>query len=190
MASKRDKILQGARAHYREVGTAQFTMRGAAEESGVTASALYYHFDDRSELLSELVRIGFVHLLEQLRTAADARTPADRLRESCRTYVRFALDHPRDYEAMFLDEEVSMERVTESMAGGERPTYRFLVEQVKECMEVGQLGSRDPREVSLLLWSSVHGLCSLHLAGHFEKERTFREIAHREIELLLDALGP
>lgn len=190
MASKRDKIVQGARAHYREVGTSRFTMRGAAEESGVTASALYYHFDDRSELLSELVRIGFVRLLEQLRTAAAAPTPVDRLRESCRTYVHFALDHPRDYEAMFLDEDISMQRITEGMAGGERPTYRFLVEQVKECMEVGHLASRDPQDVSLLLWSGIHGLCSLQRAGHFENERAFREIAHREIELLFDALGP
>lgn len=190
MASKRDKILHGARVHYREVGAKQFTMRGAASESGVSASALYYHFDDRAELLSEIVRIGLVRLLEALRTATDAPTAGARLRESCRVYVRFALEYPRDYEALFLDEAVPVEGVAGNMADGERPTYRFVVEEVKECMEVGHLRSRDPHEVSLLIWSAIHGLCSLQLGGHFEDEQTFREIADREIELLLGALRP
>lgn len=190
MEGGRKKILKGARAHYRAVGIDQFSMRGAADEIGVTAAALYYHFDDRAELLAEIVRIGFVRLLESLRAATDAETAAGRLRESCRAYVRFALEHPRDYEAMFLDETVPVKRFSESLTRGESPTFQFLVDQVKECMHVGHLSQGDPVETSLLIWSAVHGLCSLHLAGRFEDEDTFLEIADREIELLIGALEP
>lgn len=183
-------MLQGATEHFEEVGAEAFSMRGAARRSGVTAAALYHHFEDRSELLESVVEVGFDRLLGYLRASSTPPTPGERLRAGWRAYVDFAVENPRFYEHMFLNGNLPSRGFSESLARGESPTFQHLVRLVEICMEAGELRRGDRHRLSLLIWSAVHGLCSVYLAGRFEDDAAFREIADDQMELLLSALGP
>ena len=64
----RERILQVAAEHFVAGGYEGTSMREIAVDCGITKAALYYHFDSKSELLTEV----FNDYLEQLNAAIQA----------------------------------------------------------------------------------------------------------------------
>lgn len=64
----RERILQVAAEHFVAGGYEGTSMREIAAACGITKAALYYHFDSKSELLTEV----FNDYLDQLGTAIEA----------------------------------------------------------------------------------------------------------------------
>ena len=98
----RQQILTEARELFLEDGLAGFSMRAVASRVGVSATALYRHFNDKDALLASLLSEAFATFGSYLGRALGGRTPIERFRAIGLAYVDFALDHPRDYELMFL----------------------------------------------------------------------------------------
>jgi AcrR family transcriptional regulator len=60
----RERISTAAREVFLRDGVAGVSMRKIADEVGVSAAAIYRHFDSKDALLSEIVVTG-LHVLEQ-----------------------------------------------------------------------------------------------------------------------------
>jgi hypothetical protein len=77
------------------------------------------------------------------------------------------LDHPRDYELMFLTNcgELGFKRIAREIEERSRPTFTFLVERIEECMTARVMAKADPLKAALFVWSTVHGTASLWLYG-------------------------
>jgi AcrR family transcriptional regulator len=56
LPSTRDRILAAAARLFAELGFASASMPAIAEQSGITAGAIYRHFESKAELLLEVVR--------------------------------------------------------------------------------------------------------------------------------------
>ena len=59
VADTRERIVEEARDLYLTAGLAGLSMRKVAERVGVTATALYRHFEDKQALLLAVVQAGF-----------------------------------------------------------------------------------------------------------------------------------
>lgn len=158
-----ERILGEAMALFHAAGLKAVTMRAVAARAGVSPMAIYRHYAGRDELLRGLVAEAqalFLHYLQQAQAGRDAW---ERLSLSGRAYMRFALEHPREY-ALVFQEPVG------SGADGKRSwqsaaTFRFLVDRVRECADAGDIEAPEPEAAALTLWAQVHGLVSLYLAG-------------------------
>lgn len=164
MSEGRTRILEAARSVFLEGGAEAVTMRRVAERVGVTPTALYRHYDDKKELLNEVIAAGFETFGGYLVRSLQGRTPKDRLERSGTAYLSFALEQPETYRTLFMV----------PVPGGSRPvgdpgcsatTFRFLTDRVRECMESGELHKDDPEAVAVAIWAHVHGLVSLYLTG-------------------------
>ena len=71
----RDKVIEIAARQIRDNGADGFSMRGVAEEVGVTAMALYHHFDCKNALIAE----AFLHTLKAQAPTALPDDPVDRI---------------------------------------------------------------------------------------------------------------
>lgn len=187
----RERILRAARSQFSDAGEQGFTMREVARRGGVTAAAIYHHFEGREELLGEVLRLGFEEFEAYLRRALEAGTPHERLLGTASAYIDFALDHPRDYEVMFMRPGVpGVRRYPEDFDAGESPGFQLVQGRVEECMEAGLLREEDPLRTTFLLWAAVHGLVSLRLAGRFPgPAERFRTVAMERMGRLVEALG-
>lgn len=189
MGEGRQGILSAARSHFSEVGAGGFTMREVARRGGVTAAAIYHHFDGREELLREVLRLGFAEFETRMERALTREAPRDRLLATAEAYIDFAMDHPRDYEVMFMRPDVpGARRFPTDFAAGRSPAFQVVVGRVHECMAAGVLREADPIRTALLLWATVHGLVSLYLVGRFDGA-DFRSLALERMDALVDALG-
>jgi AcrR family transcriptional regulator len=165
--STRERIVEHARDLYVEGGMAALSMRKVADRVGVSATALYRHFDRKETLLMEVCRTGFERFTSYLLRGLAGSTPRERLRLSGEGYVRFALDNPAYYRIMFMasrDDFGFAELPAQSSETMTR-SFHLLVDRVRECQDAGLLRAGDPAELAVLIWSASHGLVSLYLCG-------------------------
>jgi AcrR family transcriptional regulator len=189
----RARLVGEARDLYLEGGLARFSLREVARRAGVVAGAVYNHYDGKEALLREVCSEGFRIFASYLWRALQAPTPPERLSSSAEQYLRFGLEHPRDYRFLFMAAAEDVAALGPIHKGKDpEPTFQFLVDRVRECMEAGVLARRKPEEVAMLIWSHVHGLVSLRLSGHLGRigsDAAFAGFYERAFEKLVASLG-
>ncbi|MFB6240018.1 MAG: TetR/AcrR family transcriptional regulator [Gemmatimonadota bacterium] len=178
MPTQREDILDCACGLYLEEGLEGFSMRELARRVGVTAPALYRHYENREELLAEVVGEAYRQLVQYLYRALEGETPTERFRLAGEGYLDFALEQPRLYQIVYASRDVlGMERLPEEAREQACAIGQFWDDRVREVMAAGTLEERDPTEVSLTLWSHAHGLIALYLRGLIEvDEEEFRDL--------------
>ncbi|WP_328807639.1 TetR/AcrR family transcriptional regulator [Nonomuraea antri] len=156
----RAACLRAARELLEEDGSAGLSLRAVARRAGVSQTAPYRHFADRDALVSAVAAQGYRELAGHLAAAHPAPASADDLAAVAVAYVRFALDHPALFRAMFAEpcDPGSEERVaaTAAISGYVRGVVRSA------------FPGADPDAMSTTVWALVHGLAFLHLDGKFD----------------------
>jgi AcrR family transcriptional regulator len=170
-SATRERILEEARDLFVAGGMNGFSMRKVAERVGVSATAIYRHFEGKETLLLAVVEAGFELFTSYLLRARSGATAAERLERSGEAYLRFALDHPGYYRVMFMSsrEDFGFERLPAQSVARQTGAFGQVVARVGECQDAGLLRPGDPGELAVLLWSFSHGLASLYLGGHLRQ---------------------
>jgi AcrR family transcriptional regulator len=188
----RSRILSVASELYAKEGLSGLSMRKVAEKVGLTATAIYRHFEDKEALLQALGAEGFRLFGSYLWEALGEGTPEARLVRTGERYLRFALEQSRYYEVIFISpaSELGLERLPQQNRERLGSSFQFLVDRVKECMAAGVLAPAEPLDVAVSIWAHVHGLVSLRLMGHLGKveESQFEALFHRSVARLLAGL--
>jgi AcrR family transcriptional regulator len=163
----RRALIDAALGLIEKEGAAALSLRAAARRAGVSTAAPYRHFPSRKALLAAVAEEGFRLLGEEIRRAIAPHgdNAARRLGESGVAYVLFAAANPSRYNVM-LSPELADRTAHPSLAAAEEDTRRLLLDAVRDYQEAGWMDSRDPGELALSAWSSVHGLASLITSGH------------------------
>lgn len=189
----REAILHAAHRLYLEEGLAGLSMRKVAREVGISATAIYRHFEDKEAMLFHVVAEGSHLFLEYLSRGLKGRSPEERLRLTGEGYLQFALEHASYYRIMFMapKEHVGLVRLNERAAESFAPTFTFLVDRVRECIEAKALAPGNAEEVSAMIWANCHGLCALRLTDHLhtQSEAEFRSFYRRATDTFRKGLA-
>ena len=94
--SKKQELAQAARDLLLSTGLSGLSMRKVARACGVSATAIYRHYQDKDELVAQAVLEGFRIFGSYLMDALEQKTPIRRFRVLGRRYFDFALDNPAD----------------------------------------------------------------------------------------------
>ena len=176
MSEQREKILACACELYLEDGLDGFSMRKLAKQVGVTAPALYRHFESKEHVITDVVREAYREFTGALQRALEGRTPLERFFMAGEGYLDFALKHPRWYELLFISpNQLGRDELPEDLQTQGCAVHQFWVDRVRECMDAGVLVEGDPVRTSLTMWAHAHGMLTLYHHGHFRMdEETFR----------------
>ncbi|WP_269516383.1 TetR/AcrR family transcriptional regulator [Brevundimonas subvibrioides] len=160
--ARRAEILEAAERIFVEVGYEGATIRRIADEVGLSSTALYMHFSEKSEILHEICRVAFARLQAMNQAVMDEPGPPDqRLRRLLEAYVAFGFDNPNAYRLTYLTRPVEARDGAQTAAqnlGGE--LYRAFEAVVGDMAEQGHLRG-DPRTAAQTLWAGAHGVVSL-----------------------------
>jgi AcrR family transcriptional regulator len=195
MSEQREKILVHASDLFLKDGLEGFSMRKLARRVGVTAPALYRHFESKEALVFAVLGEAYRRMARHLYAALEGQTPRDRLRLAGEGYVTFALEHPRLYDALFASPElVGIAELPPDVEAQGCAVGRFWNDRIRECMDVGILRRADPEAVGLTLWAHAHGLISLHargllMPGEDADSAAFMDIYRASIARLIEGLG-
>lgn len=153
-----------------ELGEDGLTMRAIARRLGVSATALYQHFESKAAILRELRFRGIENLDQYLISAFDRTEPIARLESYATLYLRFSREHPWMYALLTQLPEDWGPGSAERREVSER-TVRYVAQALMQCREQGTLREGVSFETApLMLWASLHGVALLMSSGRLRGE--------------------
>jgi len=161
---RRAEILQAAERIFVAEGYDGDTIRKIADEVGVSSTALYMHFPDKSCILLEICQGTIRQLLERNAEIADKpMDAANRVKLMLESYMRWGLDHPNAYELVFSNvrhiSAVMADEATTADLGSQ--CYEIFSGVVREIAAEGRLRTGTADSAAQALWASCHGVVAL-----------------------------
>lgn len=180
-AQRHRLILAVARELAEAEGWEAVTTRRLAERVEYSQPVLYGHFKGKDAIVAAVAEEGFTELAELLREARTAAEvsgePGDGLRAVCQAYLRFAVEHPALYQAMFVM-PTQLKFASEETSAPLRAGFEAFVVAVPEG-----LGDREWR--AELLWAALHGISVLSATGRIPAEGE-----SKRLDLLINGIAP
>lgn len=166
----RRALLQAALRTIQKHGFDALTLRAVGDELGVSRSALYRHFADKSALLTAVAAEGFRSLRLDLLAAWERGGKGDAGFEAMgEAYVRFAVANPWHYRVMFgggFELDTSDAELGEEGAGA----FQALVDALLDQQARGLARRDDAQTQANFVWAQVHGIAMLAIDGNFEHQ--------------------
>ena len=164
----RAALLDAALSELTEKGPRRFSLRQVAARAGVSHAAPYRHFPHKDALLAALVREGLGSLTRCLREAnqVPASTARERLGRLGRAYVGYGRKNPKLLTLIFSDLGFgALGAVPPNIpVKADYDAFGELESTIKACQREGSLDPNlDSGVLSLLVWSTVHGLAILFI---------------------------
>ena len=156
----RTACLRAARELLEEDGSGALSLRAVARRAGVSPTAPYRHYADRDALVSAVAAEGYRDLAGYLAAAHPAPSTPDDLVAVAVAYVRFALDHPALFRAMFAEPC--------DPGSAERAEATAVLSAYVDTLVRGAFPGGDREGTPTAVWALVHGLAFLHLDGKLD----------------------
>lgn len=145
-----------------EHGLESLSLRKLATRVAASTSVVYTLFGSKDGLLRAMAQHALEMLSESMATVEPA-VSLQHIRELALAFRGAALASPTYYRLLqrgvLRDELEALSR--------ESGAYQTLLEAVRRCFDAGVLTGSSVEAVTESLWSVVHGLVSLELAGYW-----------------------
>jgi AcrR family transcriptional regulator len=188
------RLLAAAARLMAEEGARALTARRLATEAGTSTMAVYTRFGGMDEVRDAVRAEGFARLSASLDAVARTADPVRDLVAAGAAYLRFGLDQPDLYRAMFLDPP----RVPGAGTVG-HGAFGRLVAAVRRCVDAGRFrdevvapdvpgvppGADAATGWAVQLWTMRHGVVSLATVGLIPPEQVGLHVADMSLRLFL-----
>ncbi|MGX1777627.1 TetR/AcrR family transcriptional regulator [Nocardia brasiliensis] len=154
----RQDLIEAASALLREPRPAPIpSLRAVARVCGVSATAVYLHFDSGTALFEAVLERSFAEARTEVDAAvATAAGPRARLDSFARTYVDWALTNPGPYQLLF--ESVDWLKETDTVRTWMEHRTATMAEDLRTANPA--IGEAEALERAEQLWTALHGIIS------------------------------
>ncbi len=185
----RDAVLDAAMALLRSGGAQALTMRRLAERLGVSTQVVYSRVGGKPEVARALHDRAFAELQATIDDREQQRGTRAHVHEVAQYYFDHAVADPIRFELMFatpIKEFVRDEAAQEVEVACFGETW---IAAVRAWLDATRPERVAPTAVRLAyrLWTAVHGITTVHLAGHSTPDNDPEAELHAIVDLLLDA---
>jgi AcrR family transcriptional regulator len=182
-----DSLLDSVDEIATQFGLEAVTLRACAKKIGVSPSSAFRHYSDKRDLMTAFATRALLQLSDALSVATIKahKEENDALLAVGLAYIKFAIDKPAFFRAMWNEETI----YTNS------ENYIAASDLLSTHLKGGfadTIVDTDPESLSaeeLLAWSSVHGLANLFVDGPIGKSQT-RKQKLALAEEMLEAIKP
>lgn len=185
----RTALIAAALSLIMDKGMDAVTIREVASKAGVSHTAPYRHFTDKSALMAAVAKEGFDLMVAQMRQrmAAHPDDPLLQFKYCGIGYIEFALAHPAHYRVMFgpcKDKSRASEELKKSAA----TSFQTLLNAIAACQAQGLVHDGDLMAMALAAWSMVHGFSMLLIEQLLQETSTFQQKLPAMVDVVVDSL--
>lgn len=175
----REALLDAVDGIVRESGVEGVTVRGCARRVGVSHTAAFRHFADKRALLTAFAARSARRMARRIDAeVATATGEGDRLLLAGLGYVRFAVEEPGAFRAVFREE----------ILDADDPDYRAATAEMEARLASGPIATTSEGHIApeaLLAWAAAHGLAALYVDGSLSRDLP----EGRHVEAMKEALA-
>jgi AcrR family transcriptional regulator len=188
VANFRDRLCEIAASIFVELGHDGFNMRELARRLGVSAMTPYRYFKNKSEIFAAVRARAFGRFAEHLEMAhATPGSPLEKSIAMGHAYVQFALQDQAHYRLMFDLSQPQIDSVPE-LTQQELRARNVMTDHARFLVDEGVFEG-DPELIGQVLWSALHGVVVLHLAGKLNAAE-FSRVLSETMRVLTNAYRP
>lgn len=177
---KQKKILDAARDLFMKEGYENVSIRKIADKIEYSPGTIYLYYKSKGEIFFVLCFMAFDKFYNEQIKADDINDPLEKLRESGRIYLRFAMENPEYYELMFLMKAPLEDYYDDVKSDTGSKSFDYLRDTIQECIDAGHFKGYDLMTATINTWAIVHGLATLYI-----KER-LKPMEQEESERFMD----
>jgi len=162
----RNSLIAAAEPLLTQKGVTALSLREVAKAAGVSHTAPYRHFRDKTALIEALAAEGF-HRLRQGCEQAETRYPANparQLAEAGMAYLFFAIEKPAVVHLMFGG-VISLDDCGVDLKQAADAAFGSLVQIVSNGQKAGIYQKANVIDLTMAAWSTVYGLSLMITAG-------------------------
>lgn len=159
---RRAEILEAAERIFVAEGYDGATIRKIADEVGVSSTALYMHFPDKSAILLEICGRTLEVLLQRNREiAAKPIDPVVRTRMMLEAYMRWGAEHSYAYQLVYCVPRPAGTQWDDATNTIAVQCYDVFSGVVREIAAAGRLRAGSGDSAAQALWMACHGVVAL-----------------------------
>lgn len=163
-------LLQEAVRTIQRGGVEALTLRAVGEKLGVSRTALYRHFADKSALLAAVAREGFRTLRIQLEQVWKERDGGLEGFDAMGIgYVHFAVANPSHYRVMFGGYVNAAGERDPELAQEGAGAFQALVDAIISLQQDGKIRADHPLQLAQYIWATVHGVAMLAIDAQLKQ---------------------
>jgi AcrR family transcriptional regulator len=172
-------------------GAESLTLRALSRQIGVSRTAPYRHFADKSALLAAVAEQGFQRLQQHLDAVLQQKEmdPLNRFQQMGVAYIQFAVANPTHYRLMFSSETADFASHPD-LETTAKAVFDTLVTSIQQCQAADKIRAGEPRSLAYAVWASVHGLSSLLIDERIKNVKNTEDLATFVTQTLLDGVIP
>lgn len=165
----RPELLRTAATVIAQEGVEKLTMRVLSQQVGVSRTAAYRHFSDKTDLLCAVAEDGFKKLTLALhKVNQEPRMDSfQRFRKTGMAYIHFALSFPGYYQLMFGHDIIKRKR-SARFSETVQATFNELLTSIETCRKEGTIHQGDPLYLANTVWAWAHGISMLLIDGQID----------------------
>jgi AcrR family transcriptional regulator len=155
-ALKRERILKESAILFSERGYHGTTIDAIAERFSATKPFVYYHFESKIDLLTEICERGTRETLEAAeRAMSAARSPKERLDQFVRDFTAVTLEN-QQYVTIYFREEINLPKAAADRINKMRKDIdRKLTKLLEDGVKSGDFKIQDPQMTCLVIAGMV-----------------------------------
>lgn len=161
----RNTLILAAAKLIEESGSLNFAMADAARGAGVSTAAPYRHFRDRDALLKAVSELAYYGLSLKVRAAVESTQTGsiESIIAIGQAYVSYVIEKAAFYDLMWGDMGA---RAMDPASFDKKATgFYILMGAVEAYTTRQQLTDVDVMDLSVKLWSMVHGMSAISMSG-------------------------
>jgi AcrR family transcriptional regulator len=170
------------------------SLRELASGLGVSAAAVYRHFDSREALLAELAAVGIAQLQQRFAGAFDLHAPAADAPEAIArlyrlgvAYLRFADEQPAMWRLIFG--AYAVQARANALQTGAPTSYSYLPAALQGLYTAGVIAAPPAPGDLLFTWSTVHGAAALRVGSVAAAQGEVERVGAEMVERILRGIG-
>lgn len=186
----KQQILDAAKVLFLKHGYEATSIRKIASVIEFSPTTIYLYYKDKKDIMYALQKEGFKLLRTRFMTLFNVDDPFERLKAMGRTYMQFALENNEFYELMFVIKEPLT--YFDDVCGADKEwddgidAFNVLVQTIENCQEKGFFKQQQVNVFSMLIWSTMHGLCTLSLHGHMDHVLKHHLVSIADMEQVME----
>lgn len=184
--SLRNQILEVSKELLIRDGFSKLSMRNIAKRADVTATSIYLHFENKEHLLLSLIEESIEHLKEFLIDQIDSsKGLITQLEDLARAYIQFALEHPQEYEIIYMVRPEEMPKYPKEKFEKIRSAYELLADIIEKGKDKEIIEVESPLISAYTLWAQLHGVVSVILSKRLDTRIPQKKFIDQAIEHII-----
>ncbi len=165
----RNALIESALLLLEAKGIDGLSLRDVAKQTGVSHTAPYRHFKNKTELLAILAQKGFTNLEREVNNVTAKRdlSSKERLIAAGMAYVRESVRQPEMMRLMFTG-HLDFTQCPPELEESAEKAYQSLGNIIESGIADGSFKNQDAQLLTITAWSAMHGLAMLYIAGQFK----------------------